>query len=128
MDTVREDYMDLKSPNMTIEYVDGEVIVATLTDEKILEESQIQALESSFLPLIEENNPIKLVVDFSQVHFLTSSVLGLLIRLSKKIYEAEGVFRLCCIQPKIYEIFKITRLDKIFEIFPSRQEALEGLS
>jgi anti-sigma B factor antagonist len=119
--------MDLKSPNMTIEYVEGEVIVATLTDEKILEESQIQALESSFLPLVEENNPIKLVVDFSQVRFLTSSVLGLLIRLSKKIYEAEGVLRLCCIQPKIYEIFKITRLDKIFEIFPSRQEALEGL-
>lgn len=123
-----EDYMDPKSPNMTIEYVDDVVIVATLTDEKILEESQIQALERSFLSLIEENNPIKLVADFSQVRFLTSSVLGLLIRLSKKINEADGVFRLCCIQTKIYEIFKITRLDKIFEIYPSRQEALEGLS
>jgi len=120
-------FMDQKSPNMTIDYVGGDVIVATLVDEKILEESQIQALESSFLPLIEENNPIKLVVDFSQVRFLTSSVLGLLIRLSKKIYESEGILRLCGIQPKIYEIFKITRLDKVFDIYPTRQEALEGL-
>ncbi|MEJ5260473.1 MAG: STAS domain-containing protein [Anaerohalosphaeraceae bacterium] len=119
--------MDQKSPNMTVEYVGQDVIVATLVDEKILEESQIQALESSFLPLIEENQPIKLVVDFSQVRFLTSSVLGLLIRLSKKIYEAEGILRLCGIQPKIYEIFKITRLDKVFDIYPTRQEALEGL-
>ncbi len=119
--------MDQKSPNMTVEYVGGDVIVATLVDEKILEESQIQALESSFLPLIEENSPVKLVVDFSQVRFLTSSVLGLLIRLSKKIYQSEGVLRLCGIQPKIYEIFKITRLDKVFDIYPTRQEALEGL-
>jgi len=119
--------MDKKSPNMTIEYVNEEIVVASLTDEKILEEPQIQALESSFMPLIEQNSPLKLVVDFSQVRFLTSSVLGLLIRLSKKIYESEGVFRLCCIQPKIYEIFKITRLDKIFEIYPTREEALEGL-
>ncbi len=119
--------MDQKSPNMTVEYVSEDVIVATLVNEKILEESQIQALESSFLPLIEENNPAKLVVDFSNVRFLTSSVLGLLIRLSKKIYESGGVLRLCGIQPKIYEIFKITRLDKVFDIYPTRQEALEGL-
>lgn len=119
--------MDPKSPNMTVEYVGSDVIVATLVDEKILEESQIQALESSFLPLIEENSPVRLVVDFSQVRFLTSSVLGLLIRLSKKIYQSEGILRLCGIQPKIYEIFKITRLDKVFDIYPTRQEALEGL-
>lgn len=119
--------MDQTSPHMTIEYENEEIVVATLTDEKILEEAQILALESSFMPLIEENSPLKLVLDFSNVKFLTSSVLGLLIRVSKKIYESEGVFRLCCIQPKIYEIFKITRLDKIFEIYPTRQDALEGL-
>ena len=120
--------MDTISPNMTIEYVNEEIIVACLTDEKILEEAQIQALESSFLPLIEQNSPMKLVVDFSNVRFLTSSVLGLLIRISKKIYESEGIFRLCCIQPKIFEIFKITRLDKIFDIYPSREKALEDLA
>ena len=120
--------MDTISPNMTIEYVNEEIIVACLTDEKILEEAQIQALESSFLPLIEQNSPVKLVVDFSNVRFLTSSVLGLLIRISKKIYESEGIFRLCCIQPKIFEIFKITRLDKIFDIYPSREKALEDLA
>ena len=119
--------MEKTSPNMTIEYVGEEIIVAVLTDEKILEDMQIQALESSFMPLIEQNSPAKLVVDFSNVRFLTSSVLGLLIRISKKIYESEGMLRLCCIQPKIFEIFKITRLDKIFEIHPTREKALEGL-
>ena len=62
------------------------------------------------------------MIDFSNVKFLTSSVLGLLIRISKKVYEAEGKLRLCSIAPKILEVFKITRLDKIFEIEGSIDE------
>jgi len=34
---------------------------------------------------------------------------------------------LCAIDPKIMEVFRITRLDKIFEIFPDLDDALVGL-
>ncbi len=118
--------MNSTSPNMSIEFR-GQVVVATLTDDKILDETQLQALEGSFLPLIEQNEKIQLIVDFSNVQFLTSSVLGLLIRVSKKVYETDGKLRLCSIAPKILEIFKITRLDKIFEIYPDVDEAMIGL-
>ena len=118
--------MDSKHPNMSIDYHGG-VVIATLTDEKILNEAQLQGLEGSIMPLVEQSPNIQLVVNFSNVKFLTSSVLGLLIRISKKVYEAEGRLRLCSITPKILEIFKITRLDKIFEIFPDVDEALVGL-
>jgi len=118
--------MDNLSPNLRVEY-HGAVIVATLTDEKILDDTQIQGLEGSFLPLIEQAENIQLIVDFSTVKFLTSSVLGLLIRISKKIYEKGGRLRLCAIDPKIMEVFRITRLDKIFEIFPDLDDALVGL-
>lgn len=118
--------MDAIHPNLSIEF-HGQVAVATLTDEKILEETQLQGLEGSFMPLIEQNPGIQLIIDFEQVRFLTSSVLGLLIRISKKIYETEGKLRLCSITPKILEVFKITRLDRIFEIYPDVDEALVGL-
>ena len=118
--------MDKLNPNLQVEY-HGSVIVTTLTDEKILEDSQIQGLEGSFLPLIEQNDAIQLIIDFSKVKFLTSSVLGLLIRISKKVYEKSGKLRLCAIDPKIMEVFRITRLDKIFEIFTDQDDALIGL-
>ncbi len=118
--------MDNVNPNMSIEF-HGQVVVATLTDEKILDETQLQGLEGSFMPLIEQNPKIQLIIDFGPVKFLTSSVLGLLIRVSKKVYEADGKLRLCSITPKILEIFKITRLDKIFEIYPDVDEAMVGL-
>ena len=110
---------------MSIEYIDG-VTVAVPTDAKILEEEQIQSLEKTFMSLIEQNTGIRLLIDFSGVQFLTSSVLGLLIRLSRKVFQSEGRLRLCSIDNKILEIFKITRLDKVFEIYQDRQQAVKG--
>lgn len=118
--------MDNPKPNMVVEF-HGNVIIATLSDEKILDEAQVQSLEGSFLSIIEKNDQPQLIVDFSLVKFMTSAALGLLIRISKKIYEKNGKLRLCGIDPKIMEVFRITRLDKIFEIYPDRDEAMIGL-
>jgi anti-sigma B factor antagonist len=118
--------MDHGNPNISIDF-HGRVVIARLEDEKILDETQLQSLEGSLMPLIEQNPGIQLIIDFDKVKFLTSSVLGLLIRISKKVYEANGKLRLCAITPKIQEVFRITRLDKIFEIYPDWEEAMVGL-
>ena len=107
--------MDAIDPKIKVEYV-KEAVVVTLLLKKILEQGDIQAMQDSIMPLIDENQGIKLVIDFSNVEFLSSSVLGLLIKISKKVYEKAGELRLCSISAKIDEIFKITRLDKVFEI------------
>ncbi len=122
----RENKVDKINPNLSLEFR-GQVVIATLTDEKILDEDQLQGLEGSFLPLIEQTPQIQLIIDFSNVKFLTSSVLGLLIRVSKKVYETDGTLRLCSIGPKILDVFRITRLDKIFEIMTSVDDAMIGL-
>lgn len=118
--------MDHVHPKIGIEYV-KKATIATLTDEKILDEADIQALEDSIMPLIESSEEIKLVLDFSNVEFLTSSVLGLLIRISKKVYESKGLLMLCGINSKILEIFKITRLDKVFDIYDDRYDAVGSM-
>ncbi len=118
--------MDNVNPNLILEYR-GPVVIATLTDEKILDEDQLQGLEGSFMPLIEQTPGIQLIINFKNVKFLTSSVLGLLIRISKKVYETEGTLRLCSIGQKILEVFRITRLDKIFEIYSDVDDAMVGL-
>ena len=114
------------SPKIVVEYTQ-DAAIATLTDEKILEEADIQAIENSLVPLIDQRPGIKLVLDFSNVKFLSSAVLGLLIRVSKKIYESNGQLKLCNINEKIFQVFKITRLDRIFDIFKTQQAALNDL-
>ena len=115
-------------PRISVEYAENATVI-TFTDEKILEEKDVQAIQESIMSVIESaSGGIKLILDFSKVQFLSSAVLGLLIRISKKVYETDGQLKLCCINPKIYKIFKITRLTKIFDIYEDMGSATESLS
>jgi len=113
-------------PRISVEYAENATIV-TFVDEKILEEMDIQALQASVMSVVEEVDRINLILDFCNVQFLSSAVLGLLMRISKKVYEKEGQLKLCNISPRIYEIFKITRLNKIFDICEDVDSAIESL-
>jgi anti-sigma B factor antagonist len=119
--------MALLKPRVTVEYGEDATVV-TFTDEKLLEERDILELQESLMSVIEQAEKVNLVLDFTPVKFLSSAVLGLLIRVSKKVYEKDGQLRLCNIGPRIYEIFKITRLTKIFDIFPDRSSALASFA
>jgi anti-sigma B factor antagonist len=118
--------MEPIKPRINVEYAENATIT-TFTSESILEEKDIQALRESIMPVIEQAERINLILDFCNVRFLSSAVLGLLIRISKKIYERDGQLRLCNINPKIYEAFKITRLTKIFDIYKDTEDAVESL-
>ena len=118
--------MESMMPRISVEYSENATVI-TFTDEKILEEQDIISVQNSIMSVIDQAGHIKLILDFCNVKFLSSAVLGLLIRVSKKIYEKNGQLRLCNINPKIYEVFKITRLTKIFEIYPDVESAASSL-
>ena len=110
-------------PRISVEYADNATIVS-FVDEKILEEMDIRALQETIMSVIEQSKGINLVLDFGNVRFLSSAVLGLLIRISKRVYEQDGRLRLCSINPKIYEVFKITRLTQTFDIYKDVESAI----
>ncbi len=114
-------------PNINVEYTDQATIIA-FSDRKILEEKDIRSLQTAIMSIVDQNEQMSLVLDFGQVEFLSSAVLGLLIRISKRITEGGGRLRLCNISPKIYEVFKITQLTKIFDICKDIDQALDSLS
>ncbi len=118
--------MQDNSPRLNVTPI-GDVTVVELTDRKILDEVNISQIGEQMNSLVAEGDRPKLVVDFANVAHMSSSALGMLITLHKRIREKEGELRLCNIQPGIYEVFVITRLNEIFEISQSRQEALESL-
>jgi anti-sigma B factor antagonist len=120
-------FMTAIKTSITVEYA-GNATIIGFTDQKILEEKDIKALQESIMSVIEQAERINLILDFGNVRFLSSAVLGLLIRISKRVYEHDGQLRLCSINPKIYEIFKITRLTKTFDIYNNIESAMEGLS
>ncbi len=102
----------------------GDVTVVRLTDRKVVDETNIQELGRELFALVEEENRKNLVLNFAAVGFLSSSALGKLITLEKKVKAAGGKLRLSNIRPEIYEVFAITKLNKLFEIKDDEAEAL----
>ena len=115
-----------QSPRLKVSNV-GDVTVVELIDRKILDEVNISQIGEQFSALVGQTPQTKFVVDFASVSHMSSSALGMLITLNKRIREKKGELRLCNIQPAIYEVFVITRLNEIFQICRTRQEALDSL-
>lgn len=111
---------------LTVEMV-GDVTVATLVDRKVIDEGNIQMLGNELFALVEVEGRRKLVLDFKEVEYYSSAALGKLITLDKKMKAAKGQMRFCSIRSEIYEVFVITRLNKVFDIRDTREQALNGM-
>lgn len=65
-----------------------------------------------------------LLVDLGGVTFMASTGLGVLVGRLKLVRAANGTLRLVCSSERILSVFSITGLDKVFQIFPSVDDAL----
>lgn len=102
----------------------GDITVVHFRDQKIIEDLGIQELGQELNRLVEVENRKKLVLNFSSVDFLSSAALGKLITLDKKMKAKSGKLKLCNIRPEIYEVFAITRLNRLFDIKDEEADAL----
>jgi anti-anti-sigma factor len=114
-------FMEPKEARIIVER-GTDVTLVTLEDENILEEQQIHRLERALLPIVRENEDKRLVLNFQNVKFMSSSFLGLLVKIHKRVVEMEGHLQLFNLDPKIHKVFEITQLVKVFEIVPPGQE------
>jgi anti-sigma B factor antagonist len=68
----------------------------------------------------------RIVLDFGNVLSISSTALGRLITWQKAVISTGGKLRLCRVRPKIYEVLISTRLDKVFQVYPDEQSALDS--
>ena len=105
-----------------------DIRIVEFTNSKILDEANIAEIGNTLGSLIDEKPTPKLLLDFSTVEHLSSAALGMLINVNNRIKQKNSQLRLTNIKPPIYEVFVITKLNKLFKILPSRDEALASFN
>ena len=80
-------------------------------------------LKSQMLELIA-NGASEVVVDFTNTTFIDSTTLGVLVGGVKRLRAQDGRLALVCSDRNITKIFEITGLDRVFTIYPTRDEAV----
>jgi len=66
----------------------------------------------------------QVIVDFSDTTFIDSTTLGVLVGGVKRLRTNDGQLALVCSDRNITKIFEITGLDRVFNIYPTRVEAV----
>lgn len=106
----------------------GDVTVVRFVDRKILDESYIQEVGQELFRLVEVDRCQNLLLNFCSVDFLSSTALGKLITLDKKVKALGGRLMLSNIRPEIHEVFLLTGLNRLFDIKEDVTEALSSFA
>ncbi|MCX6282194.1 MAG: STAS domain-containing protein [Bacteroidetes bacterium] len=80
-------------------------------------------LEKRLMELLDQN-VTKILVNCSQMDYVSSSGLRILLMALKRITMVKGKFVLCSLQENIREIFEISGFTTIFEIYSNEEDAL----
>ncbi len=107
--------------NITLENKDGTTLLKFY--EERLDAHNSQELKDKLLQLLENGVKV-LVLDLSEVRFVDSSGLGALLSGHKNATLREGRLVLAGVQTRVQSMFELTRLHRVFEIYPRVEDAL----
>lgn len=107
----------------------NEVTVLCLDlDEKTLDSAAAAEIDVLVFQLAGQAEPPWVVVDMRNVVFLGSAFLEVLLAAWKKLKERGGRLAICGLTPLCAEVFRVTKLDTLWETFPTREAALSAFS
>ena len=95
---------------------EGVVTIASFEENRILDELLIQNLGDELVGLTQDDKVKNLVLNFQKVEFMSSAMIGKLVLVNKKCGASNKPLRFCCINDNLMEVFKLTNLDRVFQI------------
>ena len=84
-------------------------------------------LERAIKSLGESGNK-NLVINLGETQHLNSTALGVLISAHSSYIRRGGQMKLCCVDKRIENIFVITKLSMVFDVYPSEEQAIASFA
>jgi anti-anti-sigma factor len=109
-------------------YAKDDILTIRIQDERLVEPEQLKRLFEDLHALLGKSDEQQVILDFANVKFMASAMLGKLVALQKKCEEYRAKLKLCNVAPDILEVFKITKLNKVFDIQSDEATARKSFS
>ena len=88
-----------------------------------VEASSVQALRDEVQKLVQDGSPF-FVFDMGGITFIDSSGLGVLVASLRTVNKIDGDIRVANLLPEVRSVFELTRMHRLFEIYPSSEAAI----
>ena len=105
---------------LEIDKIGDVAAVAVPVDE--LDASNASELKRDMAPVLHAN--MKVVLDLSRVRFMDSSGLGAMLSCLRQLSARKGNLKLCGMSKQVRGAFELVRLHRIFEVYPTKAEAV----
>ena len=109
--------------NLKIEE-NGNVVLMVVKEER-LDAHNSDHLKQELARLFEEGKT-RIVLDLKEVRFIDSSGLGALVSGFKNASSRQAGLKLSSLQNQVKSMFELTRLQRVFDIYPTVDEAIEA--
>jgi anti-sigma B factor antagonist len=106
--------------------VEGVAVVDFVDSGLMYEALLVQEIGDELQSLLRDQGKLRLILDFSQVQYLSSTMLGQLAKLQKEVASRKGQLRLTGLGPVLRDTFRIGHFEPLFAIDDNREAALKS--
>ena len=106
----------------------GAVTVVRFTTPEVLHADVIDSVGEALSALVEDEGRRRLVLDFADVRRVSSSLLGRLVALHRRLLALEGRMALCNLVPDVRRVFDLCQLPRLLHLCPDQPSALQRLA
>jgi anti-sigma B factor antagonist len=113
------------APRIQVSEANG-VLVIRFTDRQLFDERTVREVADQILAAVpNDGSPIRLILDFTDINLVSSTLLSKLILLQRRVVASSGKLRLCELSPVIQQVFRTANLDRLFTIDRDQRTALD---
>jgi anti-sigma B factor antagonist len=99
--------------------------VVEFKNPSLMDPLELETIGQQLYKLVDDEDKRKIVLDFEKVQYLSSQAIGIVLTMNKKLGSlANSKLVLCGVGPKLMDLLKITRLDRLLTIKPTQKEAV----
>ncbi len=109
-------------------YAKDDILTIRVSEERLVDPEVLKRVFDDVTALLDKTDERQVVLDFGAVKFMASAALGRLVQLQKKCQEYKANLKLCSVSPDILQVFKITKLNKVFDIQSDEPTARKSFS
>ena len=109
--------------DLVVSEVQG-VTVVSFRNPSILDSAAVEKIGDELYAMVEQQAKRKILLDFAQVRFLSSQMLGVLLAMHQKSGQIKGKVVIAGLQPKLFEVFKIMNLHKLLQFADTEEQGL----
>ena len=92
----------------------------------LMDPIQLEDIGKNLYHLVDAEDRRRIILDFEKVTYLSSQAMGIVLTMNRKLAALKNSkLVLCGVGPRLMELIKITRLDKVLTIKPTQREAVK---